>query len=246
MTANKYRDRIYGSYVSSQETVTGLPTAQNRFAPRAALLYGVIDEHFPRDLEAKILDLGCGHGALLWFAQAKGFRNTKGIDVSLEQVELAEQLGVHNVVQGDIGSALSTEPKEQLDVVVMFDVLEHFTRDELIVVMDGVFRVLKPGGRLIAHVPNGASPFVGRIRYGDFTHELAFTRTSLRQLALSSGFSRVDCFEDNPFSKSIRGVLRSSLWRFFRSLMRLYLAAETGDIHRDGIFTQNLLAVVYK
>jgi SAM-dependent methyltransferase len=73
---------------------------------------------------------------------------------------------------------LNERPAGSLDAVIAFDVLEHFGRDELIPLVDAVHRVLRPGGRWIIHVPNGESPFFGSIRYGDLTHELAFTRQS--------------------------------------------------------------------
>ena len=82
--------------------------------------------------------------------------------------------------------------------------------------------------------------------FWDFTHELAFTRTSLAQLLLSSGFSKVSCFEDQPVVHGIKSAARWMLWKVFRNLLRLYVAAETGDSGRDAVFSQNLLAVVIK
>jgi hypothetical protein len=40
---------------------------------------------------------------------------------------------------------------------------------------DETLKILRLGGRRIIRVPNGVSPFAGVIRYGDLTHELAFT-----------------------------------------------------------------------
>lgn len=106
--------------------------------------------------------------------------------------------------------------------------------------------MLRPGGRWIIHVPNGESPFFGSIRYGDLTHELAFTRTSLAQLLLASGFAEVRCFEDQPVVHGAKSALRWLLWRGFRGVLRLYIAAETGDARGGHIFSQNLLAVARK
>lgn len=131
-------------------------------------------------------------------------------------------------------------------MVIAFDVIEHFTRDELLPFVDEVHRVLKPGGRWIIHVPNGESPFFGSIRYGDMTHELAFTRTSLAQLLLASGFTEMRSFEVQPVVHGAKSALRWLLWRGFRSLLRLYIAAETGDAGGGHIFSQNLLAVAVK
>jgi len=155
-------------------------------------------------------------------------------------------LKIDGVSQGDVMETLSRQPDGSLDCVVAFDLIEHFTKNELIGLVDEVCRVLRPGGRWIIHTPNGESPFGMRIRYGDITHELAFTRTSLAQLLLSSGFSKVSCFEDQPVVHGIKSAIRWVLWKVFRNLLRLYVAAETGDSGREAIFSHNLICVAFK
>jgi SAM-dependent methyltransferase len=135
-------------------------------------------------------------------------------------------------------------PDESQDVVIAFDLIEHFTKGELLALVDEVRRVLKPGGRWIIHAPNGESPFHSRIHYGDFTHELSFTSTSIGQLLRSSDFSGVYCFEDAPVPHGLKSAIRWALWKLIRSLLRLYLAAETGVT--NGIFSQNFLVVAFK
>jgi len=152
----------------------------------------------------------------------------------------------HLGMEGDLNAMLLAQPDASLDVVVTFDVIEHFTRNELLPFVDQVHRVLKPGARWIIHAPNGESPFGSRMRYWDLTHELAFTRTSLSQLLLSSGFSDVRCFEDVPVVHGAKSAVRWALWQGFRSLLRLYITAETGDASNAHIFSQNLLAVATK
>jgi len=110
-------------------------------------------------------------------------------------------------------------------------------------VIDEVRRVLSPGGRWILHMPNGVSPFHGRIRYGDFTHENAFTPASLADVLLASGFTDVRCFEDKPIVYSLKSLLRCLLWTGIRASLIIYIAAETGLFDRGAILTQNFLAV---
>jgi SAM-dependent methyltransferase len=150
------------------------------------------------------------------------------------------------VVEGDILEYLGSTPDESQDVVVTFDVVEHFTRDELLPFVDEVHRVLKSGGRWLIHTPNGESPLSNRIRYGDLTHEQAFTRTSLGQLLLSSGFRSLECYEDAPVIHGAASAVRFVLWKVIRTMLRLYLAVETGNFGRTAIFTQNLLAVAIR
>jgi cyclopropane fatty-acyl-phospholipid synthase-like methyltransferase len=192
------------------------------------------------------MDVGCGHGALLYFAKEAGYRNIKGVDISEQQVAAAARLGIDGVVRGDLLRALKTMRGESLDAVVTIDVIEHFGKEELLDLADEVFRVLRRNGRWIIHTVNGESPFFGRIRYGDFTHEQAFTRSSLQQIALSSEFTRVVCFEDVPIPHGIKSTIRWLLWKAITFLLCAWLIIETGAGSADSIFTQNLFAIVWK
>ena len=241
----KYRTRIYNAYVNSRQN-TLAPDNLAGLKPRLPMLKKLVKQHFPTDLNAAILELGCGHGALIHIARQMGFRNLHGVDGSPEQVGMARRLGIDGVVQGDILKVLSDQADGSLDGVVAFDLIEHFTKNELIGVVDEVYRVLKPGGSWIIHTLNAESPFSNRMLFGDFTHELAFTRTSLSQLLLSSGFSEVSFFEDHPIPHGVKSAVRWVLWNFIRNLWRLYLAIETGDIGRDAIFSQNFISVARK
>lgn len=240
-----YRERIYQHYVHAREQALAPPTLEG-LKPRAPYLTKLIQTHFPADRRSAILDLGCGHGALIHFARRGGYTNIRGVDGSPEQVAAARRLGIDGVEEVALLAALTAQADESLDVVVAFDVIEHFTRDELLSFVDQVHRVMRPGGRWIIHTPNGESPFCGRIRYGDLTHELAFTRTSINQVLLSSGFSKVQCFEDAPIPHDLKSTVRWGLWKVIRSLLRLYIAAETGDTAGKAIFSQNFLTVAVK
>lgn len=237
-----YRSRIYAAYV----TARGQALAPGDIAglrPRLPYFRRMIREQFPQDRDSAILELGCGHGALLYALQQAGYRNARGVDGSPEQVAAAQRLGIPGVEEGDVVKSLAATADGSLDVVVAFDLIEHFTKNELIPLIDEVHRVLKPGGRWIIHAPNAEGPFGGRMRYWDFTHEQAFTRVSITQLLKSSGFSEVRCFEDRPVPHGLKSIVRAALWAVIRAGLLLYVAAETGDVDRKAVFSQNLLAV---
>jgi 2-polyprenyl-3-methyl-5-hydroxy-6-metoxy-1,4-benzoquinol methylase len=240
-----YRERIYQHYVHAREQALAPPTLEG-LKPCTPYLTKLIQTYFPADRRCAILDLGCGHGALIHFARREGYTNIRGVDGSKEQVAASRRLGIDGIEEGNLLAVLAEQADEMLDVVVAFDVIEHFMRDELISFVDQVFRVLRTGGCWIIHTPNGESPFCGRMRYGDITHELAFTRTSISQLLLSSGFSKVNCFEDMPIPHGLKSAVRWALWQVIRSGLRLYLAAETGDTASGAIFSQNFLTVAVK
>lgn len=241
---SKARERIYAQYVESFGGTSSIRSTAD-LADRAPTMNRVINHFFPKDRHAAILDLGCGHGTLVHFAKRSGYQEVRGVDVSEQQVALARKLGIDAVQQGDLVDTLESTPPSSLDAVVAFDVIEHFTKDELIDLVDAVRDALKPGGRWIIHAPNGASPFVGAVRFGDFTHELAFTQSSLEQLLKASGFKRVECFECSPRAHGIKSLARVLIWSLVRFGLRVAQVAETGDM-ANKVFTRNLYAVAYK
>ncbi len=241
---SELRDRLYDHYVSSGRA--NAPADLAGLAPRAPYLRRIIRDHFPMDRDAKILDVGCGYGALLHFAREAGYRHVSGVDGAKQQVEAAGNLGIGGVRLGGVLETLEAAPKGSLDLIVAVDVVEHFAKDDLLLLVDAVHRALCEGSRWIIRVPNGDSPFVGNILYGDLTHELAFTRESLAQLLLASGFSSVRCYEDAPVVHGPKSATRAVLWRVIRAGLRLYTAVEMGNASGAAVFTRNLLAVARK
>ncbi len=241
----EYRQRIYQHYL---EAGASAPASEKlaEFQRRAPYLERLIRDHFPEDKETVILDLGCGAGAMEYFARRQGFGNITGIDRSPQQVAAARSLGLTGVREGEVLEVMETLKAASQGLVIAFDILEHFTKDEGIGFMDQINRVLTPGGKVIIHTPNGASPFGGRSGHGDFTHETIFTRDSLEQLLTVCGFSRIECYEDQPVVHGLVSGLRWLLWRVIRAGLKFYLAAETGSLERNEILSQNLLCVAVK
>jgi 2-polyprenyl-3-methyl-5-hydroxy-6-metoxy-1,4-benzoquinol methylase len=240
----KYRERIYSNYVDAASAALA-PESVEGLASRSPVLSRFIAAHFPSARQAAILDLGCGHGALLYFARRAGYTNVSGIDGSPAQIEAARRLEIDGVKAGEILPMLRAAPANSLDAVIAYDVIEHLTKDELIDVTDEVFRTLKPGGRWIVHAPNGLSPFCGVMAYGDLTHEMAFTPESLTQLFLSGGFKSATFHEDPPAVRGPKSFVRAVLWRLIRQIYRAALVIETG-MTDYRVFTINLTAVAMK
>jgi cyclopropane fatty-acyl-phospholipid synthase-like methyltransferase len=200
--------------------------------------------HLPANRAAEILEIGCGYGLLVHYMQTVGYRNVRGIDVSAEQVALAASVGVNGVERAEMLDYLSKRT-EALDVVIAVDVLEHIKKQDLLVLLDQVAKALRPNGRLIVQTLNGQSPFAGGYRYGDLTHELAFTSRSIGQALRLVGFSRVRVFPVEPAVHGLKSAIRLVLWRCIQLALVGYLAIEEG-IGRGHIVSQNLIAVADK
>ncbi len=241
-----YRDKIYRRY-SSERIGRLAPDSVEGFAPRAPYFRKLIREYFPVERSAAILEIGCGHGAFLYFMRQAGYLNATGIDDSPEQVQEARRLGIVEVQNADLAEHLKTISTESLDVLVAFDVIEHFTKGELSRLADEFYRVLKPGGRLITHQPNTEGPFGSFMRHWDFTHETGFTRQSIAQLLLSSNFRRVSSYEDKPVVHGLKSLVRYVMWQLLlRQAYRFARIVETGGCDADAIFTLNFLTVAEK
>lgn len=224
-----WKQRLYKSYVSSGQAGAMSATPEETFRPRQAYIQHVIDHYFPPDRAMRILDIGCGHGAFLYFLARSGYTNVYGIDTSAEQIAQARDLGITNADCHAAFDYLRNSPDAQVDVVLLFDILEHLEGQELFDMLDEVYRVLRPGGMCLVHVPNGEGIFGMRVRCGDLTHARAFTQSSARQMLMATGFSRVECFEERPVPHGLISLVRRLLWGIGTLPIRVLFAAEAGS-----------------
>lgn len=130
----------------------------------------------------RVLDLGCRYGALTrWYLEGN---EVVGMDVDREALTEAAALGIETH-WGDVEEAFPF-PDASFDVVVAGELLEH-VREPGGVVAEAS-RVLRPGGRLVASVPN-AFRFKNRARFAlgrrpetDPTHLHIFRPDDVRAL----------------------------------------------------------------
>lgn len=238
-----WKARLYDAYVSSGQAGT-VNTDSSVFNSRAPAISAVIKKYIPREKNTRILDLGCGHGAFLYFLKQAAYYNIFGIDLSAEQVEFARNMGISDIEQCDIGSFLASAENNSADVILLVDIIEHLNRQELFNVLDDIFRVLSPKGRCIIHVPNAEGLFGMRIRYGDLTHELSFTPKSAHQLLSTVGFRIVNCYDDRPVIHNVKSFARRVLWEVGTFFPRALLMAETGQTR--FILSQNMWIIAVK
>lgn len=225
----EWKRRLYESYVSSGQAGTIGTDPDETFRSRRAYIQHVIEHHFPPHRAAKILDVGCGHGAFLHFLAKAGYRHAYGIDTSDEQIAKARSLGIANAYCHSAFDYLRGSPDAELDVVLLFDILEHLESQELFDMLDEVYRVLRPGGVCLIHVPNGEGISGMGIRYGDLTHSRAFTQNSARQMLKAAGFSCIICLEERPIPHGVKSLVRRLIWDIGTLPIRLLLTAETGS-----------------
>ncbi len=190
-------------------------------------LQRLLTPHLPKQRLAA-LDLGAGQGELVEALVQLGFVHASGVELSSSQVQLAIGHGCQAVHQGDGCQALVNLPDASLDLVVCFDVFEHLSHDTCAHWFAQIHRVLKPGGRLIGHVPNGLSPFAGSVYWGDLTHLWCPVPESMQVFCRHSGLRWLGAYENIGASPGLKGRLRALVWRWVRGVLAAASTVETG------------------
>jgi ubiquinone/menaquinone biosynthesis C-methylase UbiE len=113
-----------------------------------AFVRPLIAEATGRRTNARILDCGCGTGANLVMLSEYG--RACGFDISARGLEFAHQYGQRRVAQASITDIPFGDAS--FDLVTAFDVLYTLTEAQESAATAEMFRVLAPGGTLIANV----------------------------------------------------------------------------------------------
>lgn len=229
---------------SYRDVVDGSNIAPDAFYPaRARYFDRTWTSLLPADRACRILDVGCGTGALLWWLQARGYVDTHGIDLSQTSVDQACAAGVKGVLVADAFEWLTAERASGgfYDVIILRDVLEHLHPDAVIQLIAAVRRALRPGGRLILQVPNAEAPVFGRIRYGDFTHRLAFTTKSISQVLTAGGFTQLAYWSAGPWYPIGRRTPQLVILKAVELIHRIVLYGVAG--RRNAIVSESFITV---
>ena len=238
----QFKEAFYKNYVSTHSghlyRKPSLESLQREFSVWNYYYRSLL----PISKESACLDIGCGMGSFVYYLHQLEYLDTSGIDVSAEQITMGLQLGISKIEVADIREFLLKS--NQFDCIIARDVIEHFTRQEAVDLLTLVAQKLKPGGRFIMQVPNGQGLFYTSIFYGDYTHEMAYTESSVRQLFLNTGFISSACYPTGPVPHTLKGRVRWLLWKWKIACHRFWKMVETGN--PGGIFTSNLIAVATK
>jgi SAM-dependent methyltransferase len=180
------------------------------FLIEAELLYSLLQP----DARSRILEVGCGGGALLAFLAEKG-HEAVGLDISEEAVSLAIRAApICRVVRADAG-VLPFEDSS-FDRLLSHHLVEHL--DDLPAALEDWRRVLAPGGIVAACTPNRLypSPHV----FEDPGHIHIYDGDELARMAEEAGFRVQRCFTVFPHLVKDRISIKVGVpaWRAFYRL----------------------------
>jgi len=242
-----YRKRIYDAYVFTHWQYFHHSTL-GEYEYTKKLYHRRFMSFLPQDKDAKIMDVACGGGHFLYFLQQEGYRQTQGIDISQEAVEVARKMRVENTEVGDLFQILPLH-KDEFDFISANDIVEHLRKDEVLDFLDSVYAALKPGGRILMMTLNATSLFGARTVFDDFTHEIGFTPRSLAQVLRVCGFENVAVYGDEPVALTVSSGIRALLWKLLKVVLRIYLAIEgtiSFKIWRQEVILEPSMFVVAK
>jgi SAM-dependent methyltransferase len=239
----RYRQVLYANYHSTQSGRASGTDAKSLFDREtrqfAREILPLLSQQ-PKD--AVIFDMGCGSGSLLKALQNQGFTQAQGMDISPEQVNVAAQMGVANVAQGD-ALAYVAASEGKFDILLGMDIIEHFTKDELVDLLQNIQKSLTPGGIAIFRTPNLDAFISSAFAHGDFTHENYMNASSAQQVCLACGFDQVSVlpglmFIENP----IKEWLRKCASMLVKLRFKLYLFA-TARSSKQVLWSPNMIVV---
>jgi methionine biosynthesis protein MetW len=98
--------------------------------------------------QARVLDIGCGDGALLAYLEREKGADARGVELSQSGVNACVSQGL-SVIQGDADSDLDAYPAEAFDVVVLSQTLQATRQPRR--VLETLVRI---GNRAIVSFPN--------------------------------------------------------------------------------------------
>jgi SAM-dependent methyltransferase len=148
----------------------------------------------PKNKNASIVELGCSEGFGLQWLIDYGYTNIFGVDsddyaIDVAKAALRTKTDEARILCSDALTYLTNCESESLDCVIMFNVIEHIPRESVIQILKEIHRTLKTNGCFIAQTGNWENPFNIGLFTRDFTHRVMYTKNSLKQVAIFSGFS---------------------------------------------------------
>ncbi len=240
-TDNDFRTNFYDWYDSNFKKFVGNEDTSNIISDYRTYRKRYLHLLKSYNKDSKIIELGCGSGYFLQFLKQEGFNNIYGIDISEQQIKKAKLKGL-NVEVKNVFEFFKEDRK--YDIVFALDFIEHFEKNELPDLFEGINKIMNKNGIIIIRTPNGQGIAPQKYIYGDLTHLTIFNPNSLFQILKLMGFDEINFYETCPVSVNLTGFIRAVLWKLIKVVFNSIRIIESGDW--DKILTQNLICTARK
>ena len=100
------------------------------------------------DNNSKVLDVGCGDGALMKYLSENKTSNIRGLEISKESVQNCLSKGL-TVIEGNAENDLKQFPNHSFDFVILSQTLQAFLNPEIV-----LSELMRVGRKTIVTIPN--------------------------------------------------------------------------------------------
>lgn len=196
------------------------------------------------DKDADILDFGCGSGNMLSFLHEQGYTRLHGADIyESDSWPALNKQGIHTKKIDNAAGFLRSIP-DTYDLIIVKDVIYYFKYDEVIGIMQLLKQALKPNGKILFEIVNGATFTGPYVKYKDYHIQLTLTEQSITAMVKDAGL-RLDCITGNkvPITglRSLLHVVINKLWRCFLRLV--YFAERGSDDQNPRLLTRKIIVL---
>jgi len=187
---------------------------------------------------SRILEMGCGRGEFLNEFTKLGMHGF-GIDLSNYANKFCKNA---EIKVGDLSKESVPYADNSFDIVFSKSFIEHFYNPEEI--FKEAYRVLKPSGILINLTPEWK--YIYKSFYDDYTHRTPFTKKSLEDIHLVTGFKdvKVVSFKQLPILWS-KNFFIKNIFSIFSEITRIFVPDNFRMKNKWFRFSKELMLLSY-
>jgi cyclopropane fatty-acyl-phospholipid synthase-like methyltransferase len=189
----------------------------------------LFDSYITNDTKT-ILDFGCGLGHMLYMLKENyGDRKIMGIDISSEAIIFCQENIHTEVYKYSIDDLFQKGYK--CDLIILNDVLEHFSKDEAINLLNKFKLILNKNARLIITVPNMGNPFSQSDYWHDYTHINGFNDSSLKQILQLTEYSVINVLSNMYLENNLKNNIRKPFRNILAYIISILFGWRLSDIY---------------
>jgi ubiquinone/menaquinone biosynthesis C-methylase UbiE len=140
---------VYSVDIKEYQVMYGVEDHHWWYVGMEAITRKCLERYYPRGSHLRILDAGCGTGAVMGYLADYG--TVTGIDYSAEALRFCQIRRRERLVQASVVSLPYRDA--MFDLVASFDVIDELGVSDDTMALREFVRVLTPGGRVILRLP---------------------------------------------------------------------------------------------
>jgi len=172
-------DDFYKNYWTNEESVEGTTQVKNKLILRHFF------ESIPEN--KKVIEFGVGgEGGIIYLLKEKNL--VTGYDISDSAINNCKKFDI-KVEKRNLDIERTEKTDESIDIIFAFEVFEHFSNPQF--VLEEIYRILKPGGKILISIPNMYIYHWPRLFYPSL-----FTKENFKDFLLINRFHQIK--EEQP------------------------------------------------